>query len=41
MKKFEINVDELTCKQQFDKLNELIIEIKKEFLLPKKEQEIL
>lgn len=34
-------LDELTCKQQFDKLNELIIEIKKEFLLPKKEQEIL
>ena len=34
-------LDEPTCKQQFDKLNELIIEIKKEFLLPKKEQEIL
>lgn len=29
-------LDELTCKRQFDKLNETILEMKREFLLPKK-----
>lgn len=29
-------LDELTCKRQFDKLNEIILEMKREFLLPKK-----
>ena len=28
---------ELTCKKQFDVLNDLLIELKKEYLLPKKE----
>lgn len=30
-------LDEITCKKQFDVLNDLIIELKKEYLLPKKE----
>ena len=30
-------LDELTCKKQFDVLNDLIIELKKEYLLQKKE----
>ena len=30
-------LDELTCKQQFDRLNDIIIELKKEYLLPKKD----
>ena len=29
-------LDELACKRQFDKLNETILEMKQEFLLPKK-----
>lgn len=29
-------LDELACKRQFDKLNETILEMKREFLLPKK-----
>lgn len=29
-------IDELSCKKQLDTLNQLIIEIKKEYLLPKK-----
>ena len=31
-------VDELTCRKQFDILNQLVLEIKKEFLLPKKNE---
>lgn len=29
-------IDELTCKKQFNNLNRFVIDIKKEFLLPKK-----
>jgi hypothetical protein len=31
-------VDELACRKQYDNLNQLVLEIKREYLLPKKKE---